>query len=392
MEAKLQYKLLKSYRSLLGYGYRGLKKLVRLYSYYQTYLGSIVEALRTESVMPEMERVTDRYDLQQYRRRWRRLSSKSPAVFLRLFSTLSGVKSADYLPASLYYTHVEPMLNNRDYGRTFEDKNMYALIFDKQVQPPVLLRRMHGTYLDTNYKPVEDVEKRLTLIAEKYEKVILKPSIASHGGQSVRILKSRNGHLFSGGEIIERDWLEKVYGYNFLIQCFVQQHPFYSAFNASSLNTLRIFTYRSVVDERIHVLQSVLRVGKPGSFVDNQSMGGIVCGISPQGTLNGIAVDKNGGRFTRVGKLEIKEGIEIFKYQEMTEQAQAFASREFYSRLIGFDFCIEKDGQVRFIELNNFDVAVDMMQQCNGPLFREFTDEILDYCARKKQGFRYQVR
>ncbi len=392
MKAKLQYKLLNGYRYSLGYVYRGLKKFVRLNSYYQTYLDSIVEALRLESLMPEMERVTDRGDLQQYRKKWRMLSSKIPAVFLRLFSSLSGVKSADYVPASLHYTHIEPMLNNREYGRTFADKNMYALIFDKRIQPPVLLRRMHGIYLDTNYEPMGDVEKSLTLIAEKYERVILKPSIESHGGRAVRILKSRSGHLFAGDEMVGKEWLEKFYGYNFLIQCFVQQHPFYSAFNASSLNTIRIFTYRSVVDEKVHILQSVLRVGKPGSSVDNQSMGGIVCGISPQGTLNGLAIDKYGSRFTKVGNVEIKEGIEVFKYQEMTEQAQAFASREFYSRLIGFDLCIDADEQVRFVELNNFDIGMDIMQQCNGPLFGEFTDEVLAYCVREKRGFRYQIR
>ncbi len=389
---KYRYRILKSYRSLLGYGYRGLKKFVRLNSYYQMYLGSIIEALKIESRMPEMERVTDRYDLRQYKRRWRMLSSKAPAVFLRLFSTLSGVKSADYVPDSLYFTHIEPMLNNREYSRSFADKNMYALLIDKSIQPPVLLRKMHGAYLNTNYGNVTDVDTALSAIAGANAKIILKASIDSQGGKSVALLESREGALFSGTETVNRAWLDTNFRNHFLLQEVVRQHPFYAAFNASSLNTLRVFTYRSVVDESVHVLHSVLRVGAPGFVVDNVSSGGKCCGVSSDGRLNGRAYDINGNSFTRLGSVSLISGTKLFKYDDVVALAKKLATRQFYSRLIGFDICVDENERVTLIELNNFDVGVDMLQFCNGPLFGRFTDEVLAYCIKKKRGFRYQIR
>ena len=64
--------------------------------------------------------------------------------------------------------------------------------------------------------------------------------------------------------------------------------------------------------------------------------------------------------------------------------AKAIASSFLYHRLIGFDFCVDEDSKVILIEANLYDIGISH-QMLSGPLFREYTDEIIEYCARNKK-------
>lgn len=376
----------------MGIVYRGMKKIVRYVSYYHNHLGCTLEALRLETLLPKGSRLVGRHTLKEFKDKWRSLSARVPAVYMNLYPFYSGVMSADYVPDSLFYTHLEPMLNNREYSRSFADKNMYARLVDKRVLSLAVLRKMHGAYLSPDYENVSDVDAFIADIAVRFDQIILKPSIDSQGGRSVVMLNSREGALFSGKEQVTRQWLEKHYQDNFLLQVPVKQHPFYGAFNPSSVNTLRITTYRSVVDESVHVLHGLLRVGTEGDVVDNVTSGGKACGVSSQGTLNGKVIDYKGKSYSELGGVDLRSGLKLFKYQEVVEIAKKLASQQFYSRFIGFDFCVDENERVVLIEINNFDVGINTLQFCNGPLFGSFTDEVLAYCVAKKPGFRYQIR
>jgi hypothetical protein len=267
------------------------------------------------------------------------------------------------------------------------------LLVDKSVLPEVLLRKMHGSWYDEGYHKIPDVEQVLKAIAVEHQRVIIKHAVASQGGDNIASAKSNGLELRVDGDVVDKDWLDRVFGDNFLIQAYVNQHYFYERFNASSLNTFRVYTYRSVTDNSVHVLQSVLRVGGEGSVVDNISKGGKACGIdNKMGTLNGIACDVDGNFFDRIGEMDIRRGETLFKYEEVMKKAKDLAERQFYTRLIGFDFCVDSEGDVKLIELNNYDVGVDVLQMCNGPLFREFTDEVIDYCQKQMKNFRFIIR
>ncbi len=391
MRANYQYRILKIYRELLGYGYRALKKFLRWTSCYRTYLGCVLKAMRIESRMPAMPRVIDKSDLHMYKARWRVLWPRIPAVFLRLYSTLSGVKSSDYVPDSLYFTHIEPMLNNREYSRSFADKNMYSLLIEKNLLPVVWLRKMHGAYLNEDYKLVLDVDEVLLNLAGQQARVMLKASVDSQGGKSIVMLESKGGGLYSGSEKVTKEWLEQHFKDNFLLQEVVKQHSFYEALNPSSLNTFRVYTYRSVVDESVHVLHSVLRVGAPGFVIDNVSSGGKACGVSSDGVLNGKIYGINGKVYKKLNGLSSPQGTKLFKYEAVMDLARKLAAEQPYCRVIGFDLCVDTNERVLLIELNNFDIGVEMLQFCNGPLFGPFTNEVLTYCVQKKKGFRYPI-
>jgi hypothetical protein len=353
----------------------------------------MIEGLKMwDALSAQRRRMSNGNQLRQYKNKWSRISSNVPELYMRLYSSFSGVDSGDYVPDSLFFTHVEPMLNNVEYSRSFADKNMYSLLVDKSVLPEVLLRKIHGVWYDADYNRVVGVDHVIMEIAGGYKKVIIKHAVSSQSGDNILLVQSDGEKLYSKNVLVNKIWLEENFHDNFLVQAFVSQHPFYEKFNVSSLNTFRVYTYRSVLDDRIHVLQSILRVGGEGSVVDNISKGGKACGIDMDGMLNGIVCDIKGNFLDRVGAVDIREGIKLFKYKDVVDKAKELARKQFYTRVIGFDFCVARDGEIKLIELNNYDVGVDILQMCNGPLFREFTDEVIDYCQKQKKIFRYIIR
>ncbi|PWD98996.1 sugar-transfer associated ATP-grasp domain-containing protein [Marinilabilia rubra] len=392
MIKKIKYEILKSYRHYYGYGYRGLKKILRRCSYHHHNMDIKLVALRTLLTMKPSIRVVDKKVENEYRSKWKRLESTVPKSFIKIYPSFTGIESPDFVPSPLFYNIIEPILNNYTYSISFADKNMYAKLFDTSLQPAVVLRKIHGQYLDQNYQHVEDVDGKITHLASTEEaKFILKPAIDSRGGKKIYLLKSENGKLFLRGQIVDNDWLEKNVGDNFLIQRFVQQHPFYARFNPSSLNTMRVYTYRSVKDDVIHVLHAMLRVGKEGSLVDNMSGGGKAIGITHEGKFKKCANSSAGEVFSKVRDVDLSNGLDVYMFDEVQKRAKEVAATQFYSRFLGFDFCVDENDQVRLIEINNIDIGVESIQRSNGPLFREFTDEVIDYCEKHKKGFRYTI-
>jgi len=392
MASEIKYLLAQKYKRVLGSVYGKLKKFIRSFSGYYTWFNSYLEGLRLHTVMQTKPNVVNDEDIKKYKKKWKVLSSRVPSLFMRVYPAFSQIRSSDYVPDGLFFTHIEPMLNNIEYSRSFADKNLYHLLIDVNVLPEVFLRKIHGRYLDSEYREVRSVNKFLQELAKDHPRMVFKYAIESQGGKNIAILKSNGKRLFCGEEPISREWLDKGMGDNFLLQQFVVQHPFYAAFNHSSLNTVRVYTYRSVKDESIHVLQTILRVGKEGALLDNISMGGKACGVSSDGKLNGVVCDIEGKIYDSIGAGKAKEGMRLHQYEQIVSTAKSIAEKQFYTRLIGFDFCVDHENQIRLIELNNFDVGVDILQQCNGPLFGPFTDEIIQYCRSKRKSFRHIIR
>jgi hypothetical protein len=113
--AKTSDKLFCYYRLAFGFFYRGLKKLLRRASAHHIYTGCMIEGKKIwNSLESQRRQKPSGEQLQQYRSKWSRVSSKVPGLFMQLFPSYSGIKSENYVPDNLFFTHVEPILNNVD--------------------------------------------------------------------------------------------------------------------------------------------------------------------------------------------------------------------------------------------------------------------------------------
>ena len=143
-----------------------------------------------------------------------------------------------------------------------------------------LQRKAGWTYAGT---PLHDAEQLRRLLTSSHCKaIVLKNSLGLGGAgvrkytvltedDDIRLRDEETGSRLSCCDVIVR-FGDASEGY--LIEEFFEQHPLMAGWNASSANTVRVWV-ASVGEESI-VLGAFLRVGRPGSLVDNTSAGGLI--------------------------------------------------------------------------------------------------------------------
>ncbi len=89
---------------------------------------------------------------------------------------------------------------------------------------------------------------------------------------------------------------ERLAAHQVLVEEFIAQHPGMAALNPSSVNTLRIITYRDPAN-RVHTLARTLKMGNGGD-VDNFSDGGMYTMLDEQGIAHYPAFDGEGRVFS----------------------------------------------------------------------------------------------
>ena len=75
----------------------------------------------------------------------------------------------------------------------------------------------------------------------------------------------------------------------------------------------------------------------------------------------------------------------MVKFDEIVSHGLEIAKKFHYHRLLGFDFCVDEMGEVKLIEINNRNNEINFFQMNNGPLFREYTNEIIEFCSKNKK-------
>ena len=148
----------------------------------------------------------------------------------------------------------------------------------------------------------------------------------------------------------------------------MQRHSFFSV--SSSYSELKSITRK--VQSYVY---TVIRIGRKGMNVDNESAGGISARINSDGAIAKYAYGAPG-----VDKIEYTDsGVRLDGYKVPSfEQALDLVRNSHiqlpYFNLIGWDIAIEEDGSPIMIELN---LNPDLSQSANGPAFGEYTEIIL---------------
>ena len=305
---------------------------------------------------------------------------------IRIYSSISGVASNYYIPEHIYYTHIEPTLNNKAYSKAYSDKNFYDLLWD-DLTPYTYFRAIDGVLYDNSRENItfKDAQE----LIESSKKFVIKIATDSGGGKGVSLFE-KNGIAYVNlgtNKICLFEEILRQFGRDFVCQRWIKNHYLYQLYNPTSLNTIRILTYRSIKTENIYILHTILRVGSKGSLVDNQASGGYACGVNEDGELRGIAVNKNGSIFTKTNNVPLEKGLKLYAIDEIKNVAIKIAEKFPYARLLGLDFCVDEEGRIKLIEVNSVNNEINFYQMCNGPLFSSFTKEIISYAGSNKKSY-----
>ena len=272
-----------------------------------------------------------------------------------------------YFPDNWFYRAVDASLNDWRTCKAIDDKGMYDLFFHDIICPTTIAHCCDGLWLNEKY----EMMSLDSLVAQCNESgnVIIKPSVGSSGGHGIEFWR-----------IGQDDLLRKLKSFpNCVVQRIVEQHDKLSAIHAESVNTIRIMTV--LIDDKVRVLSSVLRMGVGNSRVDNVSSGGLACGIDEHGKLRKTAFDAGGRGYDKHPQGPVFEGLSVPGFNKCITVSKKLLPRfARFSRLVSWDFAIDKNEQPLLIEANLYGGELDFHQMCNGPIFGDeaSTKEMID--------------
>lgn len=273
------------------------------------------------------------------------IGKKVPLYMHEYFYSRNGIFSKYYIPSTLYLADLLPKANQIQLLGAFGDKNMLDLLFPGENVVHSILKNINGYYYYEG-KPVS--EEDAISLSQNMENVIVKPSRESKGN-GVQLFSVKDGCTNINGKTISQ--LFKEYKKDFLIQDWVKQHKDMAALNPTSVNTLRILSYRSGME--VLIIYSVVRIGRLNQVIDNQSAGGLSTTISPEGKLGKFSFGKVGSDNIEKTDTGIQlEGYQIPSYDKAIEFVKRLHFRLPFFNIIGWDVAVEENGEPILIEFN----------------------------------------
>lgn len=297
-------------------------------------------------------------------------------AFFNLFNEEGREWTPLYMPSNLYYSLVDMHYTDYKKCRTIEDKNLNSLFFYDVKQPKTMARITGGVLLDGDFKRIttEELGKRFS----PDNGYIIKPSIESGGGKSIMVYKAGDKDKFENfiGEITTYN--------NCVVQEFASQHEQLASLHPSSLNTIRIMTFFH--DGKTRAISTIIRMGAGGGKIDNASAGGIFVGVDKMGNLKNIAYNLYGDVFKQHPTTgEHYEEHHVPGFDKLLQLAENLHYRFLnFTRLISWDFAIDAEGDPILIEMNATYGEISFHQMCNGPIFGDMTNEVINEVFDKK--------
>jgi len=158
---------------------------------------------------------------------------------------------------------------------------------------------------------------------------------------------------------------------NYVIQPAIKQHEEMALFSGNSVNTIRIITFRTDEGPLKSVL-TYIRFGRGESRVDNTSSGGLYANIDSSGYICSDAY-RGMGLITEAKHPEhgfAYQGMKIPGFAKAVESCVAAHKRFPFTRIIGWDVCVEATGEVRLLEWNARRPLIWTLEPLFGPHFK----------------------
>lgn len=293
---------------------------------------------------------------------------KVSMMFADYFSRLNGIESDRYLSMDVYYFYVIPALNRHDFKDAYLDKNIYSMLFPDVKQPVTVVKNMHGLFYVNGEEAT--LEQAVKAVCQSDKELIVKPTVETCNGEGVEQICGLDADGVKA--------LFQNYGFNFIVQEKVRQHPDLQQVNPTSLNSMRLYTYRRLDGTYAFLYPFAhMRFGGKGAIKDNVSQGGGTCLINADGT-----VDDRVYRFKNmvVSSLKRETGVEnliIPNYQGVIDTLLKMHRRLPYFDFVGWDVTVLPDGDPLLIEFNLVP-SVEGPQMMAGPMFGDYLDEVID--------------
>lgn len=315
-----------------------------------------------------------------YFRKWGFDVSQLDAAY---YSRVSGIDADHYVTRSMAIHFIYPYLDRYGFLDAYMDKNVQKKVLGLDSDNPLgiratedIIRNMNGIFMDQEGKQIPE-DQAVSILMSYGAPMILKPSVETYGGHGVV-------KVSADVTVDELKSLMKKYWQNYTFQKLIVQHPVLSSFNPTSVNTVRVVTYRDPSKKK-KILYSCVRFGGEGSVIDNVCSGGGYTGIDI--STGRLKNRKRYSYFTMdVPMLPDSAPDQIPCWDKIKEAALYLHDRLPHFDIAGWDFSVTPDGDVLFVEYN-LRPGVGL-QQAVGPMFsKEDLDELMKHVSKVKYGY-----
>lgn len=301
-----------------------------------------------------------------------------PTYWHQYLYSRNGLYSEKYIPASIYFSSIIFRLNDYRFGPAYADKGFYDTLFPDVNRPHTFVKNINGFFYDERnaISKEEAISK-----CQNLNGAVIKPTLFGHWGEGVKLFHTDNGHIPELDlSVVD---LFSNYKKNFIIQSKLEQHPDLAKLNPSSVNTIRVMSYRK--ENEVIILYAVIRIGRLGKSVDNETAGGIKADIDLQtGQIKGLAF----GSPTEKDMSQTDSGVVLDKYlipsfPQVLEFVKDLHQRLPFFKLVGWDISVDTNGNPVMIEWNR---SAELSQVAHGPAFGEYTEEILANALKERNS------
>jgi hypothetical protein len=221
--------------------------------------------------------------------------------------------------------------------------------FCKTVNPKVMHKiftnkgetyKYYSKYYRRDVCAVEDWERDKSAFAqfvEKHNSYLIKPLDGSMG---------TGIQLIQGKSLDEmKALLQAEYKSGFIAEELIRQNEKMAVLHPSSVNTIRITTFR--IDDKIHIIQPFVRMGRGEDIVDNAAQGGIFATIDIATGIITTTSDEFGNKYVVHPETGVPIlGFVIPEWQNALALAKELSGVLPECRFIGWDFAYTDDGWV----------------------------------------------
>ncbi|WP_448565137.1 sugar-transfer associated ATP-grasp domain-containing protein [Thalassotalea ganghwensis] len=138
-----------------------------------------------------------------------------------------------------------------------------------------------------------------------------------------------------------------------LFESYIEQSEAYSAFNPTSVNTIRTWVLQT--ENKIEVIGAYFRIGRQGSLTDNGDGGGVMCPVNPESGVLGsglLTVNPFRDNLTAHPDTGVQlSGIALDNWQEIVASSCETLRKLPYTRFAGLDVAMSIYGPI-IIEIN----------------------------------------
>lgn len=321
----------------------------------------------------------------EWKIKWERLTKRVNVKYYRVFSQYLG-GDINIVPDDICHNIIENILNPQRYKGCLDDKNLFdvflSTVFLRPVTPETYIRCVDGVCMGGNYRKIDDWIALISNINS--DRLIAKPTYDSSSGNNVCLFSRNGGGYFvelNTGLPLSADTLNNLLGDNYILQRCIQQSFFMRQFCTTAVNTIRVATYRSVRTNKVEVINSIMRIGSEGAYIDNAHAGGCFIGVYKDGHLGKYLCNQYGQKFSQFNNIDFSNNdFVIPEIEKVWEFSKKVAECIPHMRLLQLDVAINQDGQPLLIEYNIRGFSPWLYQFTTGSAFGEYTSEIAEYC------------